>query len=231
MFLQKSALRLVVASSVALLGLATAAMADIQPFDPHGLLANGGDATPITDTTPITFSVAGGGIFVFMNDTGAPLQEVDVKIAVPDALEQNTIFTVVGGIVVPPGPAQQALIGQGALQNSNCGPGFNTSTTTFCEELSFRLVPGPLVPLGGNFVLDFDDPVNGQYQGLDADVAAGDYTGGTMDGSGQVGSWGDGTQAFVTPIPTPEPRQYGGLLAGVMAVAILTVRRRKAVIQ
>jgi hypothetical protein len=232
MFFNKPAPRLVAAGALLLFGFATAAMADIEPFDPHGLFANGGDATPITTTTPITLSVSGGGIFVFNNDTGAALQEVDVKIAVPDALEDNTIFTVVGGIVVPPGGGQQAFIGEGALQNSNCGPGVNTSTTTFCEELSFRLVPGPIVPAGGNFILDFDDPVNGQYQGFDAEVAAGTYDGDTMDGSGQVGSWGDSDAAFVTPIvATPEPRQYAGLLAGIMALAIAFRRRKAAVAQ
>jgi hypothetical protein len=229
MFLEKSALRLVAASSVVLFGLATSAMADIEPYDPHGLLANGGDATPITSTTPITFSVAGGGIFVFNNDTGSPLKEVDVDVVVQDTLAANG-FTVQGTIFVPAGSGQEASFSSGFVPNSNCS-GFGTSTTTFCEEMKFSLIPGPIGPAGGNFVLDFDDPVNGQYQGLDAEVANGTYTGGTMDGAGQVGSWGDNAAAFVTPIPTPEPRQYAGLLTGIMALAIFALRRRNGVVQ
>jgi hypothetical protein len=229
MLLRKSAPRVVAASALLLFGLATAAMADIGPYDPHGLLANGGDATPITTTTPITFSVAGGGIFVFNNDTGAPLSEVDVDVVVSDLLAIDG-FTVQGTIVVPAGSSQAASFSAGFVPNSNC-TGFGTSTTTFCEEMKFALIPGPIVPAGGNFVLDFDDPVNGQYQGLDAEVANGSYTGGTEDGAGQMGSWGDGAQAFVTPIPTPEPRQYAGLLAGIMALAIFARRRRNAVAQ
>jgi hypothetical protein len=230
MFLENSVLRLVAASSLVLFGLATTAMADMEPYDPHGLYANGGDATPITSTTPITFSVAGGGIFVFNNDTGEPLSEVDVNVVVQDTLAADG-FTVEGTIFVPPGSGQEASFSAGFVPNSNC-TGFGTSTTTFCEEMKFSLVPGPIAPVNGNFVLDFDDPVNGQYQGLDAQVADGTYTGGTMDGAGQVGSWGDGAQAYVTPIvATPEPQQYAWLLASALALAIFARRRRNAVVQ
>ena len=187
MFFNKPAPRLVAAGALLLFGLATAAMADIQPYDPHGLFAAGGDATPITSETPITFSVAGGGIFVFNNDTGEALKEVDVDVVVSDLLAADG-FTVQGTIFVPAGSGQAASFSAGFVPNSDCtGP--NSSMTTFCEEMKFALIPGPIVPAGGNFVLDFDDPVDGQYQGLDAEVADGTYTGGTMDGSGQVGSW------------------------------------------
>ena len=50
------------------------------------------------------------------------------------------------------------------------------------------------------------------------------------DGSSQVGSWGTTPAAFVTPIPTPEPRQIAGMLVGIMALAIFALRRRKAVV-
>jgi hypothetical protein len=225
MFFKKSVVQLLAAGSVVLFALATTALADIGPYDPHALYATGGDATPITGETPITFSVAGGGIFVFTNDTGEPLQQVNVDVVVPDALAVDG-FTVVGAIYVPPGSGQTSSFSAGFVPNSNCG---GPSSTTFCEEMQFSLIPGPIAPAGGNFVLDFDDPVNGHYQGLDAEVADGTYTGGTMDGSGQVGSWGDGAQAYVTPIVvTPEPRQYSGLLGGIMALGIFAVRRRKA---
>jgi hypothetical protein len=229
MLLEKPALRLAAASSLVLFGLATSAMADLLPYDPHALFASGGDATPLSTTTPITFSVAGGGIFVFMNDTGQPLKEVDVDAVVQDALASNG-FNVVGTIVVPAGSGQAASFGAGFVPNSNC-TGSMTSMTTFCEELTFTLIPGPIVPAGGNFVLDFDDPVDGVYQGLDAEVFAGDYTGGTVAGPDQVGSWGDDAQAFVTPIvATPEPRHYAGLLAGIVALVIYS-RRRNSVAQ
>lgn len=217
-------MRLVAAISVLLLALATAAVADPAPYDPHALYASGGDATPITGETPITFSVAGGGIFVFTNNTGEPLQQVNVDVVVPDALAVDG-FTVVGAIYVPPGSGQTSSFSAGFVPNSNCK---GTSSTTFCEEMQFSLIPGPIAPAGGNFVLDFDDPVDGHYQGLDAEVADGSYTGGTMDGAGQVGSWGPNAQAYITPIPTPEPRQYAGLLVGMMALAIFTLRRRNA---
>jgi hypothetical protein len=79
-------------------------------------------------------------------------------------------------------------------------------------------------------VLDFDEPdSNGDYQGVDASVANGTYTGGTDTSSGRSGDWPDSAQGFVTPIPTvPEPRNYAGLLVGAMALAIYSRRSRNA---
>jgi hypothetical protein len=227
MLSRRFATQFAVIGSIALLGCASSVLADVSPYDPHVLYATGGDATNITGTSAIIFSSAGGGIFVYHNDTGVALASLDVDVAVPDALSMNG-FSVTGAIVVPSGEGtQRSEFTAGFVTGSDCnGP----SSTTFCELMTFNLIPGPLVPIGGNFVLDFDDPVNGVYVGLDAEVANGSYTGDTMTGSGQIGSWGAFTMGSVTPIlATPEPAHYAGLLAGMVVLAIYLRIRRRAV--
>jgi hypothetical protein len=108
--------------------------------------------------------------------------------------------------------------------------------------MAFAANPGPIVPLGGNFVLDFDAPTSQGpppiYTGVDGLVATGNYSSdscgefelpnctGTTDTSVfRVGEWADGAQGFVTPVVTPEPRYY----AGFLALAIFFARRRSAV--
>ncbi len=224
-FLEKPALRLAAAGAFVLVGLATSAMADLIPFDPHALLATGGDATPITDAgMAITFSATGGGIFVFTNDTGSPLSKLDVDVQFPVGIFPNG-FGVDGTIFVPPSlPGQQASFQAFLFQNETCAGVANDSAS--CVQMVFGLKPGPLVPVGGNFVLDFDNPDSaGNYQGVDAQVAGGTYTGSTDTSSARIGDWPDDAAAFVTPIPTPEPRYYAGLLA----LAIFFARRRSAV--
>lgn len=225
---RRFATQFAVIGSIALLGCVSSALADVSPYDPHVLYATGGDATDITGPTTIMFSSAGGGIFVYHNDTGVALASLDVDIAVPDDLALHG-FSVTGAIVVPSGGVTQVSEFSAVMYppNSNCsGP----STTTFCEMMTFSLIPGPLVPIGGNFVLDFDDPVNGVYVGLDAEVANGTYTGDTMTGSGQIGSWGAFTMGSVTPIlATPEPAHYAGLLVGMVVLAGYFRIRRRAV--
>jgi hypothetical protein len=196
-------------------------MADLTPYDPHALFATGGDATPISSTLPITFTSSGGGIFVFQNDTGADLASLEVDVQVRNALAQNG-FVVTGTIVVPPGSSQQASFSAGFIPASNC-TGF--SATTFCEQMTFALVPGPLVPKGGNFVLDFDDP--NQYTEEDRQILAGTYTGTGDTTSNAHGSWGPLTQGSVTPFTAvPEPQHYAGLLAGMLALAVYSRSRR-----
>lgn len=229
MLLDKLVLRVVAVTSVLLFGFASSAMADLTPVDPHALFATGGDATPITDAgLPITFSAAGGGIFVFQNDTGAALSKMDVEVQFPMGIFPNG-FGVDGTIFVPAGSGQQASFQAFTFQNETCAGVPDTSAA--CVEMIFALKPGPLVPAGGNFVLDFDNPdSNGDYQGVDASVADGTYTGGTDTSSARVGDWPGGAMGFATPIPSvPEPRQYAGLLAGFLALAIFFRRRRNAV--
>jgi hypothetical protein len=153
MLLEKPAMRVVAVSSVLLFGLATSAMADIVPFDPHGLFATGGDATDINSGQPITLSSpgggnTGGGIFVFTNNTGTALSGVDVNITLPNSFGAfsftGTIFTPGAGTTsttetIVPGPCDPSL-----------------PAASFCVELAFSASPQPLVPVGGNFVLDFD---------------------------------------------------------------------------
>lgn len=219
----KAPARLIASGSLVLIGFASSAMANIAPYDPHALFATGGDPMPISSMTAIIFSSAGGGIFAFENDTSNALSEIDVDIVVPSALAANG-FTVVGTIV--PGPGQAASFGAGFVPSSFCtGP--NPLGTTFCEKLTFALIPGPIVPVGGHFVLDFNDPIH--FTSLDVAVQNGTYSGDSVFGPDQIGSWGSSAQAFVTPIvATPEPR-YAGLLAGILALAIYSRRRSNAV--
>src|SRR5271170_8316896 len=84
--------RLMSAGSLVLFGLASSAMADISPIDPHALFASGGDADPLgTGGAQIQLSIqggtsnTGGGIFVFQNTTGMDLTAIDVDITLPDS--------------------------------------------------------------------------------------------------------------------------------------------------
>jgi hypothetical protein len=198
-------------------------MADLTPFDPHALFATGGDAVPIGSGQPIALSPSGGGIFVFNNNTSSALSKVDVAITLPDSFLNGFSFT---GTIFTPGPGA-ASVTETTFTNTDCN---HPSTTNFCVQMAFRLSPGPLVPLGGNFVLDFDAPDgNGDYQGVDALVANGTYTGTGDDTAARVGEWADGAVGFVTPVlATPEPRQYAALLAGIMALAFFFRSRRNA---
>jgi hypothetical protein len=234
MFLEKPTLGLVAAGSVMLFGLATLALADITPTDPHALFASGGDATDIGSGQPITLSApgggnTGGGIFVFNNNTGSPLSAVQVDITLPNSFLNGFSFT---GTIFTPGPGASSVSEE--IVTNACGNPLITSS--FCVEMTFADNPGPIVPTGGNFVLDFDKPASQGpppiYGGVDELVATGAYTGGTDTSDMRVGEWADGAQGFVTPVlATPEPRQYAGSLAGILALAIFSRRRRNAVVQ
>jgi hypothetical protein len=217
-------MRWMAASSILLVGFASSAMADWTPIDPHALFATGGDATPISGTVSASLSGTGGGIFVYQNNTGAALSEVDANIQLPDSFLNG--FSLQGTIFVP-SAGQQSSFSSSVQTNFDC---VAASTTTFCVHMSFALDPGPLVLAGGNFVLDFDKkgPDN-KYVGVDKLVATGLYTGDTDTSDARAGEWQPSTQLFVTPIPeVPEPAHYAGLLAGVMALAIYTQRRRNS---
>ncbi len=241
--------RLMSASSLVLFGLASSAMADISPIDPHALFASGGDADPLGDggaqivlSSPGTVgstSKTGGGIFVFQNTTGRDLTAIDVDITLPDSFG---IFIFTGTIIsnVPGG----TTITTGVDPSGPCDP--SQPAASFCVELGFSASPGPIVPIGGTFIIDFDTPqLQGPppvYGGVDELVANGNYTpagcaasglpnctGDTDNSVNRIGEWSQGAVGEVTPVfATPEPRQYAGLLAGIFAVAIFLKRRRYA---
>jgi hypothetical protein len=248
MFFKKSVAQLLAAGSVVLFALATTAMADITPVDPHGLFADGGDATPLciddvcsgplTLSDPNPGSDTGGGIFVFNNNTGMALSAVDVDITLPNSFLNGFSFT--GTIYTPGGGASSV---SETIVTHACGDPLDT--TSFCVEMAYAVNPGPLVPVGGNFTLDFDKPVSDGpppvYGGVDELVATGNYsvagceaselpncTGTTDTSNARIGEWADGATGFVTPVfATPEPRQYAGLLAGILALAFF-LRRKSA---
>lgn len=238
----KSSMRFMISGLVLVLSITSLAKANLIPYDPHVLLASGGDATPISSPLPITFSAAGGGIFVFENDTGADLAKFEADIAVPNSFATSG-FTVNGTIFVPPGTGQQVSFSATFVPGSNCA---GASDSEFCEKMTFALVPGPLIPAGGNFVLDFDEPPPGGYQPgtVDGLVATGQYSlencikfdlpcnGETDTSSGRTGAWPIDAQGVVTPfVATPEPRYYAGLLAGILAIGIYARRRRTAAVR
>jgi hypothetical protein len=137
--------RMLSASSLVLFGLASSAMADISPIDPHALFATGGDATDINSGQPITLSApgggnTGGGIFVFTNNTGTALSAVEVDITLPNSFGP---FSFTGSLFTP-GPGASS-ISETILFNA-CGDPSNTSD--FCVEMVFAVNPGPLVPIG-----------------------------------------------------------------------------------
>jgi len=246
MLFHKPVLHLMAVGTLVLFVFAVSAMADPSPIDPHALFADGGDATllcspicgqPIMLSSP-SGANQGGGIFVFTNNTGSPLSAVQVDINVPSL----SGFTFGGTISTPGGTA--TVVTEGF--DNVCGDPSDTSSA--CFQITFEGSP-PIVPLGGNFVLDFDKPSSDgppvTYSGVDGLVAAGNYgvvgcaeselpncTGTTDTSTFRIGEWPDGTTGFVTPVfATPEPRQYAGMLAGILALAIFLKRKRNAVAQ
>jgi hypothetical protein len=199
------------------------ALADPVPFDPQILIEDPGGSAPPIDFTgqPITL-VNGGGIFAFHNVTGNPLNEIDVNLDFPQA-PLPLGFTVQGTILVPPSTVtQQSKFAVTTFSGLDCS--FAKSSSLSCIELKFFLKPGPLIPVDGDFVLDFND-ISDNPTGADLAVEKGTWT--PEDGQGNGGSWGN-SFANVDPIPqVPEPSYR--VTAGVMGLALLAVwnlRRR-----
>lgn len=214
-------MRLMFAGSILLVA-ASSAFADLVPVDPHIIYASGGDATPIgTEGISINLSNGGGGIFVFQNDTGVDLSNLDVRVQFPFAVFPNG-FTLDDTIFVPTG-GQQSTFSSAQFNMVTCADLQGFSSSTACLDMKFGLVPGPLVGIGQNFVLDFDFPLDT----IDASVANGTYTGGTLI-EGRNGDWPSDALVSVTPIPAvPEPRYAGLILAG-LATLVYRQRRYKA---
>jgi hypothetical protein len=184
-------------------------MANPVPFDPMILIDTGGDATDINYTgLPITIGPNGGGIFVFHNATGNPLNEIEINVDFPMAPLPNG-FTVSGTIGIPaPSGRQHSTFQSIPFSGIDCTGAASLSFS--CIELKFILLPGPLIPIGGNFVLDFNDSAN--YTDADFAVLDGNYSG--PDVPGGSGSWGALTSADVTPSTIPEP-SYRATAAGI----------------
>ena len=173
-------------------------LANPVPFDPQILLDTGGDATDINYTgLPITVGANGGGIFVFHNATGNPLNEIEINLDYPSSPLPNG-FTVSGTIGIPTA-GQHATFRATPFSGIDCTGA--ASLTFSCIEMKFILLPGPLIPIGGNFVLDFNDSEN--YTDADFEVLQGNYSG--PDIPGGSGSWGSLTSGDVVPATVPEP--------------------------
>jgi len=189
-----------------------AVMADPVPVDPQILIDTGGDAPMLSGPTGILIDSNGGGIFAFQNDTGSPLSEIDVFMNVLlSPLPAG--YTVDGTISSPISPVRQRSTFEVSTFSGTPCAGDSTGS---CIELRFILTPGPLVPLDGNFVLDFNDMAN--YNSDDLEVEDGTYTGGDAPGGG--GSWGAGATAMIDPVAAvPEPSYRA--TAGFMSLALL----------
>jgi len=196
-----------------LMAVGFSAMANPVPFDPQILIDTGGDAMNINYTgLPIIIGPNGGGIFVFHNATGNPLNEIEIDVDFPMAPLPNG-FSVSGTIgIPPPGGHQHATFQSIPFSGIDCTGAASISFS--CIELKFILLPGPLIPIDGNFVLDFNDSAN--YTDADFAVLDGNYSG--PDVPDGIGSWGSSTSADVTPSTIPEPsyRATAAFLAFVM---------------
>jgi hypothetical protein len=196
------------------------ALADPVPIDPQILIDSGGDAMPIMGPTPISIGAFGGGIFAFQNETGAPLSEVDVKLVIPI----TPLNIAVQGTWAPTIAGQAFSFEPITTWNSDCA---RFSTVDSCVDLKFSLVPGPLVPVGGTFILDFNDNAATVDKVELQECIAGTNVAACSDSTG-TGGWGMVTSASVDPIPAvPEPSYR--VTAGVMGLALLAawnLRRR-----
>jgi hypothetical protein len=209
------------------LAVSCSAMADPVPYDPQILIDTGGDATDVNYTgKPITVGINGGGIFQFHNATGSPLTELDLNLDFPLS-PLPTGFTVQGTISAPP-----SLVRQHSTFNVTTFSGLpcTGATTGSCIELKFILMPGPLIPTDGNFILDFNNSAD--YTAADLGVLDGTYSGPDVpDGTGGWAPGGVQTFGMVDPIPAvPEPsyRTTAACMGLVMLVAWSWRRRLTA---
>jgi hypothetical protein len=197
-----------------------AVMADPVPIDPQILIDTGGDAMPITGPSPIIIGPNGGGIFAFQNETGGPLSEIDVKLVIPI----TPLNIAVQGTWAPTMAGQAFSFEPITTWNSNCA-GF--STVDSCVDLQFSLIPGPLIPTGGTFILDFDNNASTVDQAELQECIAGTNVAACSDSSG-TGGWGMVSSAMVDPIsavPEPAYRATAGFL-GLTLLAAWNYRRR-----
>jgi hypothetical protein len=193
------AMRSVCISMLLSMAASFSARADIVPFDPEILIDTGGDATNIDYTgLPITVGPNGGGIFVFHNATGNPLNEIDINLDFPMSPLPNG-FSVTGTIGIPAGPHQHSTFQSIPFSGFDCTGAASLSFS--CIEMKFKLLPGPLIPTDGNFVLDFNNSAD--YTDADFAVLDGNYNG--PDIPGGAGSWGSSTSGNVIPSTVPEP--------------------------
>jgi hypothetical protein len=206
---------------------ATATTIPLQPIDPEILIDTGGDAMDITTGgVSITLSPTGGGIFVFHNATGGPLSKLDVAVQFPMPTFPSG-FGVDGTIAIQQPGQQQSSFMASLFPDATCAG--QSSNSASCVQMVFGLIPGPLIGTGQNFVLDFDAKVNGEYVGVDAVVASGQYTGGTDTSPARVGDWPDSASADTTPVlSAPEPGSVGTLIIGGAGLAFYYRRRRPA---
>jgi len=207
--------------------IAAATPIPLQPIDPEILIDTGGDATPITTGgVSITLSPTGGGIFVFQNATGGPLSKLDVSVQFPMPIFPSG-FGVDGTIAIQQPGNQQSSFLSNLFPNQLCTG--VPSDMSSCVLMTFGLIPGPLIGTGQNFVLDFDAKVNGEYVGVDATVADGQYTGGTDTSDDRVGDWPDGASSTTVPVVAlPEPGYFVALLFCGAGLALYYRRRRPA---
>ena len=199
----------------------------LQPIDPEILIDTGGDAMDITNGgVSIVLSPTGGGIFVFHNATGGPLSKLNVSVQFPMPTFPSG-FAIDGTIAIQQPGQQQSSFTAALFPDATCAG--QSSTTASCVQMSFGLVPGPLILTGQNFVLDFDKKVNGVYVGVDALVATGQYMGGTDTSPARAGDWPASAQAGAVPVDlAPEPGYFGALLICSAGLAFY-YRRTRAV--
>ena len=206
-------------------------------FDPQIMVADGGDATDIDVAThgiSIMLTNAGnenpflgGGIFVFHN-IGADLFTFDVSVQFMSPMFPEGFF-LDPTIVIPPSTIRQTpTFKSSQFPNRTCADLQTFSETSACLIMEFGLQPGPLVPHGTNFILDFDSKVDGVYVGPDANIASGSclsaptLPGCTTDTSNaRVGAFPSGGDA-VAGVPEPG---YG--LALLLCAAGLRIYHRR----
>ena len=223
-------MRLFITLSVLFLAAAIGATATslLPPiYDPEILIDTGGDATDITTGgLSIILSPTGGGIFVFHNATGGPLSQLQLSVQFPMPTFPSG-FAVDGTIAVQQPGSQQASFRSALFPDVTCSG--QSSDSSSCVQMTFGLIPGPLIETGQNFVLDFDKKVNGVYTGVDAIVASGQYTGGTDTSDARVGDWPDDAQSTTVPVlATPEPVVALTLGTGLLFLGAMLRRKRTA---
>ena len=180
-----------------------------------------------TGGVSIILSPSGGGIFVFHNATGGPLSKLDVSVQFPMPTFPSG-FGVDGTIAIQQMGQQQSSFLSNLFPQMTCAG--EVSDSVSCVLMVFGLIPGPLIGTDQNFVLDFDHKVDGQYVGVDALVATGQYTGGTDTSEDRAGDWPASAPGTTVPeLAAPEPGYFGALLVCGAGLVLFYRRRARAV--